>query len=149
MVEFKMMKNLETISVDSHLAQPVSKSHVLDHLCKVAVETDFFDVREALIETLKDNADEANKRFTDYAMQSSDPSRRRWALINLSLMECQTAKDAVLKGLQDPFSEVRNAAVFHAALYDDEDVLAALEHFFEIHTIDGFPQDVVGCENKN
>lgn len=47
-------KNQETIAVDSHLEQPVSKSYVLDHLCKVTVETDFFDVREALIETLKD-----------------------------------------------------------------------------------------------
>jgi len=124
--------------VDSHLEQPVSKSYVLDHLCKVAVETDFFDVREALIETLKDNADEANRRFIGYAIQSTDPSKRRRALMNLSLMECRNAKEAILQGLRDSFIEVRIAAAFYAGFYDDEDVLTALEHFFEIHTIDGF-----------
>jgi len=112
-----------------HLEQPASKSHVVDHFCKLAVETTYCDVRDALLETLKDSADEASKRFIAYAMQASDPSVRRRALINLSLMGCYHAPKAVLQGLRDPSREVRIAAAFFAGFYDDEEVQDALEIF--------------------
>ena len=105
-------------------------SSVLDSLCKNAVETKDHEFREALIEILKINSEEAYKRFVTYALHSPDPIQRRWALVNLSLMECGTAKEAVLNGLRDPDTEVRIAAAMNAGLYDDQEVLAALEHFF-------------------
>ncbi len=105
-------------------------SRVLDSLCKNAVETKDYEFRETLLDILKNNAEEAHKRFIDYAVHSPDPIQRRWALVNLSLMECRTAKEAVLNGLWDPDQEVRMAAAMNAGLYDDREVLAALEHFF-------------------
>ncbi|MDX1708552.1 MAG: HEAT repeat domain-containing protein [Desulfobacterales bacterium] len=110
--------------------QVTMDSSVLDSLCKNAVETKDPEFREALLDILKCNAEEAHKRFIDYAIHSPDPIQRRWALVNLSLMECKTAKEAVLSGLMDPNGEVRIAAAMNAGLYDDPKVLAALEHFF-------------------
>ncbi len=111
--------------------QPVTMgSSVLDALCQNAVETKDYEFREALLDILKNNAEEVHKRFIDYAVHSPDPIQRRWALVNLSLMECGTAREAVLSGLRDPNTEVRIAAAMNAGLYDDREVLAALEHFF-------------------
>ena len=120
----------ELMAAAHQIRQVAMDSIVLDSLCKVAVETKHDDVREALIDILKYNPEEANKRFMDYAIQSPNANRRRWALVNLSLMECRTAKNAVLHGLQDSDRKVRMAAAMNAGLYDDNEVLAALEHFF-------------------
>jgi hypothetical protein len=113
------------------IQQVETEGKVLDLLCKNAVETRHYDIREALINLLKNNSEAANLRFIDYVLHSPDSGHRRWALVNLSLMECRTAKDAVLKGLRDPDIEVRMAAALNAGLYDDKEVLKALEHFFE------------------
>jgi hypothetical protein len=50
-----MVQNQEGIVMNLHLEQPASKSHVVDHFCKLAVETTYCDVRDALLETLKDS----------------------------------------------------------------------------------------------
>jgi hypothetical protein len=120
----------ELMAAAHRIRQVATDSSVLDLLCKAAVETKHYDVREALIDILKNNREKANKRFIDYALHSPNANRRRWALINLSLMECRTAKKAVLEGLKDPQKKARIAAALDAGLYGDQEVLAALEHFF-------------------
>ena len=127
----KVSSGLKWRSAAYWIRQVETDGKVLDLLCKNAVETRHYDIREALINLLKNNSEEANLRFVDYALHSSDSGHRRWALVNLGLMECRTAKEAVLKGLQDPDVEVRMAAALNAGLYSDKDVLKALEHFFE------------------
>lgn len=112
---------------------PGLRKEVVDHFCKLAVETDYHDIRKVLLEALRNRADEANARFIAYARQAKKPAIRRRALINLSLMKCRDAKDVVLQGLRDPSREVRVAAAFCAGLYQDQDVLTALKHFFEVH----------------
>ena len=107
----------------------------LDSLCRNAVDTKNNILREAIIEFLKNNTAEASQRFIDYAIESPEPGRRRWALANLSLMECATAKKAVLHGLRDPDAKVRMAAAMNAGLYTDKEVQAALEHFFSTHRL--------------
>jgi hypothetical protein len=80
---------------------------------------------------LKGNQGEANRRFSHIAIHAEDPDDRRWALINLSLMACRNAKEAVMQGLNDPYRSVRIAAAFNAGLYSDQDVVNSLELFFE------------------
>jgi HEAT repeat protein len=75
-------------------------------------------------------------RFSDYALWSKDPVARKHALMNLSLMGCRHAKDAVISGLYDPDASVRRAAAMSAGLYDDKGVHMALEHYFEKHRYD-------------
>ena len=109
----------------------IKDADVLNALCREAIETDSHRVRDALIRTLKGNQDEANRRFSQIAIYAKDTTHRRWALINLSLMECHDAKEAVMQGLRDTHRSVRIAAAFNAGLYDDSDVVNALELFFE------------------
>ena len=109
----------------------IKDAKVLDALCREAIETDSHRFREALIKTLKGNPDEANRRFSQIALCAKDPRHRRWALINLSLMECRDAKEAVMKGLRDTHRSVRIAAAFNTGLYDDSDIVNAFEIFFE------------------
>lgn len=109
----------------------IKDAKVLDALCRKAIETDNQRFREALIQTLKGNPDEANRRFSQIAICAKDPTHRRWALINLSLMECRDAKEAVVQGLRDTHRSVRIAAAFNTGLYDDSDMVNAFEMFFE------------------
>ena len=53
--------------------------------------------------------------------------------MNLNLMGCREAIDAVISGLYDPNASVRKAAAMSAGLYDDKNVQIALEHYFETH----------------
>jgi len=126
----KASNRTDQMAIKDQKQQVAMDSSVLDSLCKNAVETKDYEFREALIAILKNNVEEACKRFSDYTIQSPDPIQRRWALVNLSLMECRTAKEAVLHGLRDPVRKVRIAAALNAGLYDDQEVLTALEHFF-------------------
>jgi hypothetical protein len=49
------------------------------------------------------------------------------------LLGSKTAKNAVISGLHDPDASVRRAAAMSTGLYDDKDVLDALERYFERH----------------
>ena len=109
----------------------INDAKVLDALCREAVETDSHRVRDALIQILKGNPVEASRRFSQIAICANYPAHRRWALISLSLMECRDAKEAVMNGLRDRHRSVRIAAAFNAGLYDDREVVNALELFFE------------------
>jgi len=122
----------------------IKDAKVLDALCREAIETDNHRFREALIQILKGNPDEANRRFSQIALCAKDPTHRRWALINLSLMECRDAKEAVMQGLRDTHRSVRIAAAFNTGLYNDSDVVNAFEMFFECNrfslALDGLRQ---------
>jgi hypothetical protein len=96
---------------------------------------------------LQSNIVEATEWFKDCALNLPKSSHRRWALINLSLMECQTAKKAVLKGLTDRCRKVRIAAAFNAGLYCDDDVTKALEDYFKTKKFD-FAQEIITNEIK-
>lgn len=109
---------------------------VLNFLCRAAVEAISGKLRDALIKTLKLNTEEANRWFKNCAVNSPYPAKRRRALIALSLMDCQTAKEAVIQGLQDPNRSVRVGAALNARLYYDKDVLKALENYFEKNPLD-------------
>ena len=133
-----LMNLVNTVSKDHLKINRISKSDpyikdpkVLDRLCRKAIETDNHRFREALIKTLKGNPDEANRRFSQVALCAKDPAHRRWALINLSLMECRDAREAVMQGLRDAHRSVRIAAAFNTGLYEDSDMVNAFEIFFE------------------
>lgn len=122
-----------TIQAALVLASFTEDRQVMDALCEAAVSTPSHKVREALIDVLKNNPTGACKRFSDYALWSNNPSCRKWALVNLSLMACRAAKNAVISGLSDPDTSVRKAAAMSTGLYDDKDVLDAQERYFESH----------------
>lgn len=136
----------ENLTIDAilQLGPYIDDPNVLDALCREAVETDDHLIREALIKTLKGCPEEANRRFATIACAANNPAHRRWGLINLSLMECRNAKEAVMQGLRDPHRSVRIAAAFNAGLYCDSDVVNALELFFErdrsLFVVDGLGQ---------
>jgi hypothetical protein len=106
---------------------------VMDVLCTAAVYTDHHGLREVLLDVLKNNPAGAYARFSDYALWSKDPVARKHALMNLNLMGCRVAIDAVISGLYDPDASVRKAAAMSAGLYDDKNVQMVLEHYFETH----------------
>lgn len=120
----------EKISAVYRLRQYLSDQSVLGYLCATAVETDDYRLREALIDTLKTKFEESAQRFIDYAIFSSNPNHRRWALVNLSLMECRSAKEAVLAGLKDGEKSIRVAAAFNAGLYEEEEFQESLDDLF-------------------
>jgi predicted GTPase len=55
---------------------------------------------------------------------------RKWALVNLSLMECIDAKEAVINGLRDKSKAVQSAAALNIGLYHDSDFQKEVERFF-------------------
>ena len=111
-------------------------SQVMDVLCTTAVYTDHHELRDVLLDVLKADPAGACVRFSDYARWAQDPVARAHALMNLGLMGCRGAKDAVINGLYDPDAAVRKAAAMSAGLYDDRSVLLALEHYFESSRFD-------------
>lgn len=130
---FGLSGDHQTIQAALALSSITDDLQVMDALCEAAVYTTSHKVREALIEVLKKNPAGACLRFSDYALWSENPSCRKWALVNLSLMGCREAKEAVMQGLSDPHPSVRRAAAMSTGLYDDKDVLNAQERYFESH----------------
>ena len=100
---------------------------VVDVLCATAVGNIDHRLRESLIQVLKNNPVPAYQYFIQNAIHSPDMNNRRWSLVNLALMECCKAKEAVLIGLQDHMRPVRLAAALNAGLYDDDAILKALD----------------------
>lgn len=123
----------EKIKAVRALAPFTDDLRVMEALCEAAVTTTSHRLREHLIEALKFNPAGACMRFAEEALWSPTPSRRQWALVNLSLLDCREASEAVIHGLNDPHASVRRAAAMSAGLYDDAEVLRALERYFEKH----------------
>ena len=126
-------ENRKKIDIARRMEPFTDDSRVMDVLCTTAIYTDHHALREVLLDVLKTNPAGAFVRFSDYALWSKDPVARKHALINLSLMGCRKAQDAVISGLYDPDASVRQAAAMSAGLYDDIGVRAALERYFENH----------------
>lgn len=112
------------------------ENRVMDALCAAAVRTDCRELREVIIEALGSNPAGACTRFTDDALWSQDSTVRRWALVNLSLMGCRKAAEAVISGFYDPDPAVREAAAMNVGLYNDRDVHEAFTHYFEQQRLD-------------
>ena len=104
---------------------------VMSALCALAVKAVSHALRNVLIDVLSANPAGAVIRFSDYALWSQNPSERKWALVNLSLMGCREAQDAVISGLYDPDPSVRQAAALSTGLYNDCGVQTALGHCIE------------------
>ena len=125
--------NQKKMETARRLESFTDNTKVMDVLCTAAVYTDHYGLREVLLDVLKNNLAGAYARFSDYALWSKDPVARKHALMNLNLMGCREAIDAVISGLYDPNASVRKAAAMSAGLYDDKNVQIALEHYFETH----------------
>ena len=106
----------EKISAARALASFTDDAQVTAALCETAVYTTSHRLREVLIDVLKSNPAGACLRFSDYALWAPVPSCRKWALVNLSLLDCREAKEAVIGGLSDPDAAVRKAAAMNAGL---------------------------------
>jgi len=126
----------EKIEAARCLAPFTHDARVMDALCAEAARTTSHKVRQFLIDVLKSNPAGAYQRFSNEALWSKDAVVRKWALMNLGLMGCREAKNAVISGLHDPDASVRKAAALWAGLYEDKDVQNVLELFFERHRFD-------------
>ena len=140
----------EDAQIDAaRLLKKYTRDHdVLNLLCATVVEAISDKLRDALIKTLKLNPEETNRWFKNCAMNSPGPAQRRRALIALSLMECKTANEAVIQGLNDPNRSVRVGAALNAGLYYDKDVIKALENYFEKRPLDFTLESFVGAIKK-
>lgn len=128
---YAMADGRQTIQSARALAGYTDDARVMDALCAAAIYTRSHRVREALISVLKNNPAGACMRFAKDAQFSANSSRRKWALVNLSLMGCREANDAVINGLKDADASVRRAAALSTGLYADKDMLSAQERYFE------------------
>lgn len=99
-------------------------------LCLTAVDTQRQPLRAALMAALKDNP-RAEAYFLGVAGGEGPVYLRKWALLNLSLMNSQRAREVVLAALRDPFESVRRAAAYHVAHYADEEAKSAFINYFE------------------
>ncbi len=121
----------EKIAAARCLISFIHEPLAMDVLCEVAVTTTSQKFRKVLLEVLRNRAEEAQKRFSDAVLWSNSSFVRRWALVNLSLMGCSDAKNAVISGLYDPNASVREAAVRNIGLYTDEEVRMVFDHYFK------------------
>lgn len=126
----------EKIEAARCLISFVHEPLVMDVLCDAAVTTTSQKFRGVILEVLKSRAEEACKRFSDAVLWSKSSAVRRWALVNLSLMGCRDAQNAVISGLYDPDASVREAAVRNIDLYADKGVRKVFDHYFKTHDED-------------
>ncbi len=119
------------IEILHQLTPFISERCLMEALCRVAMETDSYRLREALIEKLKLHPTKANRCFIENAWPGENLIRRRGALICLGLMGCTTAREVVLEGLHARSFAVRLAAALNTGLYNDKNALEAFERFFE------------------
>jgi hypothetical protein len=117
-------------------AQRHSSEEMIKVLCQVAIETMDHEVRCAILEILKTkHLETASGLFAHYA-ETGSKRERKWALVNLSMIECKTQRSIVLKGLKDPSAQVRRSAALNAGLYQDDDFLREIIIYFETHRHD-------------
>jgi HEAT repeat protein len=128
---YAMSDDRQTIQSARALAGYTDDARVMDALCSAAIYTKSQRVREVLISVLKNNPAGACMRFAEDAQFSANSGRRKWALVNLSLMGCRQANDAVINGLKDADASVRRAAALSTGLYADKKTLRAQERYFE------------------
>ena len=139
----KMNKHqlVHTLRCDSGHAEKISAARQLQaHLCDIdviralcfeSIKTDSHKLRACIIGILKNRSHLANKCFAYIAMHARRTGVRKWALVNLSLMECVDAKEAVIKGLSDTSKAVQSAAALNIGLYHDPEFQKEVERFFK------------------
>jgi hypothetical protein len=111
--------------------QEVLTDDMVAAMCDLAIETLEMDVRLAILEVLKLKAAErAADYFSVMALNGTD-RQRRWAYMNLSLIECRSKKEIVIRGLNDLDPDVRKAAAMSSGLYLDGEFLQAIIFYFE------------------
>lgn len=132
---------IHTLRCDSAHAEKLSAARQLQaHLCDIdviralcfeSIKTDSHKLRACIIGVLKNRSRLANKCFAYIAIHSRRTEVRKWALVNLSLMECVDAKEAVINGLKDTSKAVQSAAALNIGLYHDPEFQKEVEHFFK------------------
>lgn len=113
------------------LGAHIDEIDVIRTLCMVSVRTDSHKLRSSIIAMLKNRSGMANQYFSYIAIYAKRSEIRKWALVNLSLMECRDAQIAVTQGLQDRSRDVQQAAALNIGLYQDSDFVREVERFFE------------------
>jgi hypothetical protein len=120
----------ERLRAVRHLQACQDQSTVHTALCLTAVETPHASLRSALMAVLKENV-RAEAYFLGVAKGEGPAYMRKWALLNLSTMGCQRAREVVLKSLGDPNAGVCRAAASHVTLYTDEEARQAFIYYFQ------------------
>lgn len=128
---FKDIDESKKVSAIRELEGYLSETDVVLALCLVALQTESHALRSFIIQALKRIADKVNPYFAHMAVNACSATQRKWALVNLSLMECNSAKAAVICGLRDSSRLVQQAAALNIGLYRDADFLQEVERFFE------------------
>ncbi len=128
---FKDIDESKKITAVRELEGFLTETDVILALCLVTLQTESHELRSFIIQALKGIADKVNPYFAHMAVNARSATLRKWALVNLSLMECKSAKTAVISGLRDSSSLVQHAAALNIGLYRDADFLKEVEIFFE------------------
>lgn len=130
------------------LKQKNGSDAMIEKLCDVAINTLDHEERCVILDVLKTQyLEKASDRFADYAANGTD-RQRRWAFVNLSLIECGTKRDLVLKGLKDPVASVRRSAALNVGLYNDDVFLKGIIDYFETQRHDMLQELVVQASAK-
>ncbi len=106
-------------------------STVLMAMCSAALKEVSTPLRKYIVRALRPAGHTANPLFEKAAVQCTSATIRKRAFESLSLMDCRTARSAVIQGLNDPDRDVRMAAALNIDLYNDLVFASAVEGFFE------------------
>jgi len=128
---FRDIDESEKKSAVRKLQNLLTETDVVLALCLVTLQTESHELRSYIIQALKSIAETVNPYFARMAVNAQSATMRKWALVNLSLMECKNAKTAVMSGLRDSSHLVQQAAALNIGLYRDPDFLKEVEVFFE------------------
>jgi len=130
------------------LLQPhLNDELVLSALCCACLKTISPRLREHIIASLMPMAEAANLLFKRAAMLSPNALTRQWAFLNLSLMECRTAMNIVMDGLNDRNRQVQKSAALNIGLYQDQQFIASVERYFEINSFGMIAEGVCHLAN--
>ena len=121
----------EKLSAARQLQAHLCDIDVIRALCFESIKTDSHKLRACIIGILKNRSHIANRCFAYIAVHGRRTAVRKWALVNLSLMECNDAKEAVIKGLRDTSKAVQGAAALNIGLYHDPEFQKEVERFFK------------------
>jgi len=125
----------EAVQIDAvnRLRDHLDVDYIFKVLCITSVTMISAKVREAILAALCTNADQANDWFVRAARNTNNPTSRRLALLNLSLLESRSAeaRAVVLQGLKDPDPNIQHAAALCAGLFDDVAFLKEVGRFLE------------------
>jgi len=104
---------------------------VLMAVCSAALKERNTSLREHIVDALRPVRREASRLFEKAAAKCPSATIRRRAFVNLSLLECRTARSTVIQGLDDPDPAVRIAASLSMGLYNDLTFVSVVEGFLE------------------